>query len=135
MPRAKKNAAQPSTEPTASTAQLSGVQPLAPDPTSTGLPEGSASLVHSRAQSSHPAVSPAPRPIRQKLPDDVFAKYDAGMRTQAAALYRLLEKGPVAIDVSYPEVVTWMRGKGVRIKTRMTTEGSFYELESDIPVP
>jgi hypothetical protein len=134
MPRAKRSPAQPSTEPTASTAQPSGVQPLAPEGVSTGssLPAGSASLAHRTVQ---PVISPPPRPIKQQLPEDVFAKYDAGMRTQAAALYRLLEKGPVHIEPAYPEVVTWMRGKGVRIKTRMTTEGSFYELESDIPVP
>lgn len=80
-------------------------------------------------------ISAPPRPIRQKLPADVFVAYDAGMRVRAADLYRLLQQGPVPIAPDYPQVVTWMRARGVRIKTRMSTEGSFYELESDVPVP
>jgi hypothetical protein len=74
-------------------------------------------------------ISPTPRPIKQRLPEDVFAKYEQGMRAQASDLYRRLKLGPVPIAPALPEVVTWMRGKGVRIITKMTVEGSFYELE------
>ena len=78
---------------------------------------------------SEVVISPTPRPIKPKLPEDVFARFEAGMRPQAADLYRRLKQGPVPIASDLPQVVVWMRGKGVRIVTRMTVEGSFYELE------
>lgn len=135
MPRARKPAMQMTPAQLATVSSESAAQPAAEQPASpvspvSSLPAGDTSLMHASV-----AISSPPRPLRQRLPEDVFAKYDAGMRQQAASLYRLLEKGPVGIQPSYPEVVVWMRAKGVRIKTRMTTEGSFYELESDVVVP
>jgi hypothetical protein len=74
-------------------------------------------------------VSAPPRPIAKPTQEDIFAAYDAGMRPKAAELYRRLQAGPVHIEAGLPDVVVWMRARGVRILCRMSAEGSFYELE------
>jgi hypothetical protein len=76
-------------------------------------------------------ISPAPRP--KPLPEDPFKRYDEGMRVQAADLYRRLKSGPVeimSVPSAMPEVVQWMRNKGVRIKARLTAGPTVYELET-----
>jgi hypothetical protein len=75
------------------------------------------------------AVSPTPRPLKAKpTPEDVVAKHNEAMREKAKELYAALLQGDVPITSGNPEVVVWMRARGVRIKAQMTTSGSFYHL-------
>ena len=108
--------------------------------TATGTRSGQSPATAEVAQHAEPSrdsvrVSPAPRPPKQKLPDDPFVKYDADMRVQAADLYRRLLVGPVpimSVPSAMPEVVQWMRNKGVRIKAHLTAGPTVYELEPRI---
>lgn len=79
-------------------------------------------------------VSPTPRPIAHRPPEDVVGdsleRYNAAMREKAAPIFAALKLGPVPIDKDNPQVIVWMRSKGVRIKAVMRPEGSFYVLET-----
>lgn len=79
-----------------------------------------------------PVISPTPRPIQKRSDpaSETFQRYDEGMRQQGAVLYRRIkDDGKAVMEPWMPEVVTWLRTKGVRIRTQMTPEGSFYVLE------
>lgn len=78
-----------------------------------------------------PVISAPPRPLARPR-EDVFAAYEAGMREKGADLYRRMKVGPVrimSVESAYPEVVQWLRRKGVLVEAHWQDGNTHYSIK------